>query len=217
MANSYYDPERETIAKFMKKIFVGKYNSANETLRWTIECADGKHSIGLRLGSDIRMGKSIYIDGDYVTNIAYKGRKFFPEDTYDFDCYGEQVKIVFFGSKVYLVHRGIVHGTKDQYKPDRRFPLFIRSLLAVITLASVTLSLIIGGATGGLAVQLVVLVLASWIPITFAGMVFNAAGNPIYTTPRKLIIIFFLIIGSWGISWLIPLFAVNLIEFWKNE
>jgi hypothetical protein len=81
----------------------------------------------------------------------------------------------------------------------------------------VILSLIIGGATGGLAVQLVVLVLASWIPITFAGMVFNAAGNPIYTTPRKLIIIFFLIIGSWGISWLIPLFAVNLIEFWKNE
>ena len=212
---SYYDPNKRP--GLIQRVFFGGYDEPNQTLRWTIECADGRHSIGLRVGSDIRMTKSIYIDGDYITNITYKGRKFLPEDTYDFDCYGEQVKLVFYRNKVYLVHRGIVHGTQVQYKPERQFPFFVKILLTIITLASVGVSLLIGNAVGGASIVYVTLVVAIWIPLALAGMVFNAAGNPIYTTPRRLFIIICLTLAAWVIAFCIPFLVVKLVETWKNE
>ena len=207
----YYNPNHQGGANIFSKIFFGKYNSPNETLRWTIECADGKHSIGLRLGSEIRMGKSIYIDGDYVTNISYKGRKFFPEDTYDFDCYGEQVKLVFYRNKVYLVHKGIVHGTKKEYKPDQKFPLLIRILLSSIALMSIVASFIMSASMGQPKV-VYAMIFASFLQIAIAGVAFNIAGNPFYTTLYKLITIFSLLFLAWAIACFLPLLVLKAIE-----
>ena len=207
----YYNPNHRNGANLFSKIFFGKYDAPNETLRWTIECADGKHSIGLRLGSDVRMGKSIYVDGDYVTNIIYKGRKFLPEDTYDFDCYGEQVKFVFYRNKVYLVHKGIIHGTQKEYKPDRKFPLFIRILLSVVALASIVAAFIISGSMGVPKV-IYVMIFASLMQIAIAGIVFNVGGNPFYTTLEKLMLIFGLLLGTWAIACFIPLLVFKALQ-----
>ncbi len=193
---------------FFKRIFFGGYSAINETLRWTIECADGRHSIGLRLGEDIRMGKSIYIDGDYLTNITYKGRKFLPEDTYDFECHGEQVKLVFYRNKVYLVHRGMIHGTQKKYDPDRKFPMIVRILLTLVTLASVAVSFAISASMGESRV-IIAMIFAAPLQIALAGVVFNVAGNPFYTTAGKLMAILGLLLGTWAIAYFLPLFVLE--------
>ena len=192
----------------LKRIFFGGYNEINETLRWTIECADGRHSIGLRLGEDIRMGKSIYIDGDYLTNITYEGRKFLPEDTYDFECHGEQVKLVFYRNKVYLVHRGMIHGTKKKYDPDRKFPMIVRILLTLMTLASVAVSFVISASMGESRV-IIAMIFAAPLQIALAGAVLNVTGNPFYTTVGKLLAILGLLLGTWAIACFLPLFVLE--------
>lgn len=197
----YYNyGDHNIIADFFAGTFLGRYGKDMNRVGCVLECPDGKHSLSVTLGASARSSKNVYVDGEHVALIKYKGHGIVPFMTHKIECGGDEVMLVFYANSVEIIHGGVGALYGKKYRPHGRIPEWCGIILSLITLLSLSVTLTsglrIGGSLGGLACIITGMVLS----LICTALVLRLSSDPFSGAVKKLFTVL-TVIAAWAIQY----------------